>query len=249
MTAAEGGSVSIVSLLLEHGADAGARDNQDETALVYAARGGYVKLVNLLARFSDTKTKNRALFAAAESGPVSIEVDPSKLPKPPQGQPVEVEESWTATAESLLDSGADIEARNEDGSTPLIWAASFAQADTLNVLIRRGARLDVTDNQGNTPLIAAACECALATMNSAYGVVKLLLDHGARVNARSKDGTTALMNAAAGFGGVAIVKMLLDNGANPRLRNRQGDTALTLAQKRHREDKARLIREALGRHN
>lgn len=248
MNAAESGSVPLVSLLLQNGANAGAKDNQGETALTHAARGGWVKVVNLLARFSDTRGKNQALFAAVEDGPVVIKItDAPPQPSPAQNQAVEIEESWTATVEYLLANGAQIEARNEDGSTPLIWAASFAQTDILKLLIDRGARTNVRDKDGNTPLIAAACECALATMNSAYDVVRMLLEQGSNVNARSKDGTTALMNAASGFGGAAIVKLLLDNGANPRLRDRRGNTALTLAQKGQREDKVRLIKEALGR--
>jgi ankyrin repeat protein len=246
MSAAESGSVPLVSLLLENGANAGAKDNQGDTALTWAARGGWVKLISLLARFSDTKEKNRALFAAVEDGPVGVvEIDASTLPIPPPSKPAaEVEQSWTATAESLLDSGAEIEARNEDGSTPLIWAAQFAQTDIFELLKSRGAKIGVRDKYGDTPLIVAACECAEARMNSAYDVVRILLDEGADVNARSKDGTTALMNAASGFGDAAIVKLLLDHGANPKLKDRRGNTVLTLARKRQREDKVRLIREA-----
>jgi uncharacterized protein len=251
MSAAESGSVPLVSLLLESGANAAAKDNQGDTALAWAARGGWVRLINLLARFSATKEKNGALLAAVEGGPVGVvEIDASTLPIPPPSKPAaKVEQSWTATVESLLDSGAEIEARNDDGSTPLMSAASFAQTDIFKLLISRGAKIAVRDKGGYTPLIVAACECALATMNSAYDIVRLLLEAGADANARAKDGTTALMNAASGFGDAAIVKLLLDHGANPKLKDREGNTALTLARRRRREDKIRLIREALANAN
>lgn len=126
MKAAEHGSVPLVSLLLESGADVSTEDEQSETALIYAARGGWVHVVNLLVRLAGTKDKNRALFQAVEGGPVMIKTDdapadPTRLPSPP----AEVLKSWTVTVETLLDNGAEIEARNEDGSTPLDWARSF----------------------------------------------------------------------------------------------------------------------------
>jgi len=187
MNAAESGQVPLISLLLENGSNPNAKDEQGETALTQAARRGYVNAVNLLAQLSDTKGKNQALFAAVEGGPVRI-IGIADTPNPPppfQPEPGGVEVSWSATVEALLDGGAEIEARNEDGSSPLTWAAAYAQTDVFNLLIDKGAKIDVRDKRGDTPLMAAACQCALATMNSAYDVIKTLLDHGANVNTKS----------------------------------------------------------------
>jgi uncharacterized protein len=248
MSAAESGNVPLVSLLLESGANAAAKDDQGESALSWGARGGWVKLVSLLARFSDTAAKNHALMVAIEGGPVTIEVDPAKLPpnlaSPPQKEALEVEESWTATVEILLNNGADIEARDDDGSTPLDWAAAFAQTDILKLLIQRGAKTDVTDKRGNTPLISAACGCALATMNSAYNVVKILLDQGAKVNARNQDGRTALMMASGMTGDASVLQLLLDNAADPGLKDHTGKTALRIAKECRREDKIAILKTA-----
>lgn len=244
MDAAETGNVALVSLLLQHGAKIDATDDQGNTALIHAAQVGWVETVRLLARFCDRKQKNRALFAAVEYGAVSILEMDSPVQSLTQHEPVDLKQSWTTTVESLLDSGADIDARNQDGSTPLMWAAQFAQTEVLKILIRRGARIDVRDKSGNTPLIVAACECAMATMNSAYNVLKILLDQGVDVNARSKDGSTALMSAASGFGGPAIIKLLLDRGADPTLKDHKGNTAISLAQQKQRSDKVRVIKEA-----
>jgi ankyrin repeat protein len=243
MNAAERGSVPLVSLFLENGARAGEKDEQFETALSHAARGGYVRAANLLAQVSDTKDKNRALFAAIEGRPVGI-IEVADAPVQPnllQTQSAAPEESWTATVESLLANGADIEARNEDGSTPLDWAASFAQTDILKLLIQRGAQRDVIDKYGNTPLISAACECAIATMNSAYQVVKILLDQGAKVNARNHDGRTALMMASGMTGGTALLELLVNNGADPKAKDHKGQTALGLAKQSGRSDKIQIL--------
>jgi ankyrin repeat protein len=98
-----------------------------------------------------------------------------------------------------------------------------------------------------TALVAAACECALATMNSTYDIVRMLLEKGANANSPTRDGTTALMKAAAGFGETAIVELLLDNGADPAAKNKQGDTALTLAMKSDHPEKVLLLKRAVER--
>jgi ankyrin repeat protein len=98
-----------------------------------------------------------------------------------------------------------------------------------------------------TALIAAACECAIATMNSTYDIVRMLLEKGANANSQTSDGTTALMKAAAGFGEVAIVELLLDYGADPAAKNKQGDTALTLAMKGDRREKLLLLKRVVQR--
>jgi ankyrin repeat protein len=245
MTAAEKGNVPLVSLLLEHGANPRTTDEQNETALTHAARGGFVRVVNLLAQLSDTKEKNRALFWAVESGPVTIEiVDVAAQSAQLRTQPTEVPESWTATVEALLDNGAEIEARNEDGSTPLIWAASFAQTDIFKLLVQRGARVNATDKNGNTPLMAAACQCAVATMNSADDVIRILLDQGAKVNARNHDGRTALMLASGMTGDARILDLLLSNGADPRVKDKSGKTALSYAKESRRDDKIQVLKRA-----
>jgi uncharacterized protein len=249
MNAAEYGRVPMVSLLLDNGAKAEEKDEQGESPLSIAARNGHVRIVNLLAQLSDTKTKNRALFAAMEGGPVGVievtdtPVQPNRLENQrEETQPPEFEVSWTVTVATLLDDGADIEARNEDGSTPLDWAAAFAKTDVVKLLIQRGAKTNVTDKNGNTPLISAACGCAVATMNSAYDVVKILLDQGAKVNARNKDGQTALIMASGMTGDASVLKLLLNNGADPGLKDHKGMTALSLAKQNRREDKIAILK-------
>jgi ankyrin repeat protein len=61
-------------------------------------------------------------------------------------------------------------------------------------------------------------------------MARLLIEHGADVNARMSDGKTALMFAAM-FNRVEIIDFLLANGAIPSLQASDGMTALSLAQK------------------
>jgi ankyrin repeat protein len=45
----------------------------------------------------------------------------------------------------MLENFADIEARSNDGRTPLIWASHWGHVDIVLYLIERGAQIDATD--------------------------------------------------------------------------------------------------------
>jgi ankyrin repeat protein len=249
--AAESGNTAMVKFLLDNGANAAASDNNHETALIQAARAGAVdSVVALLGVAPGIKEKNEALFTVTDGGPVVIiSTDADAKPSKKDGQVATEapEPPWVSTVRVLLDSGADLEARDEEGETPLIRAASYGQTDIFRLLLQRGANLNARDKNGMTALIAAACECAIATMNSTYDIVRMLLENGANANSTTRDGTTALMKAAGGFGEVAIVELLLDYRADPAVKNKEGDTALTLAMKSDQTEKVLLLKRAVER--
>jgi len=56
------------------------------------------------------------------------------------------------TVALLLAGGADVNAQDGDGQTPLHWAASNALNDVVNLLLERGADINARDKYGNTPL-------------------------------------------------------------------------------------------------
>lgn len=67
--------------------------------------------------------------------------------------------------------GADVNATNERGSTPLLEAARFGHDDICRVLIAAGANLKVKDNDGKTALM-------LALQNNHDDVVRVLKEAG-----------------------------------------------------------------------
>ena len=80
----------------------------------------------------------------------------------------------------LLDNGANREARDRDGETPLAYAARFGSHRICSLLIEKGANVDTRDEDGTTPLMLAARE-------GHVDVVRLLLDHGATGAATARE--------------------------------------------------------------
>ncbi|KAI9245677.1 hypothetical protein BDA99DRAFT_565801 [Phascolomyces articulosus] len=77
----------------------------------------------------------------------------------------------------------DIDARDEDGTTPLIYAACFGKLDIAQALLEAGAKTDVQDSYGWSALM-------WATNNNNEAIVKALLENGASSNTRSAKGRT-----------------------------------------------------------
>ena len=89
----------------------------------------------------------------------------------------------------LLEHGAHLNARNQDGGTPLHDAALGGSADVIALLLDRGAQIDTRDLQsGATPLMVAA------SLGRAEALT-LLLKRGADPTLRDNAGHTALDRA------------------------------------------------------
>jgi ankyrin repeat protein len=90
---------------------------------------------------------------------------------------------------SLISSGANINAKDDRGMTPLHEAAYYGQREVAKVLIAKGANVNETDTAGQTPLHIAA-------NFGAKFVPELLLANGANISARDVAGNTPLHAAA-----------------------------------------------------
>ena len=111
-----------------------------------------------------------------------------------------------SVARLLVDRGADVNAKTQLGATPLLVASSAnGTTGVVSLLLDKGAELDAADNRGVTPLIAAA-----SVGNTA--AAKLLLEHGANVNAYAsgigQKTATPLMGAAHN-GDMELTRLLL----------------------------------------
>ncbi|KAF8535425.1 ankyrin repeat-containing domain protein [Trichophaea hybrida] len=142
----------------------------------------------------------------------------------------------------LLDNGADIEIRDRDltgDSTPLHHAAFDCQADVIRTLLENGADTRATGSFGGTALhqvlrdkfevkqehietITLLLDCGLdinaelqlhqASRLKHTGLIKLLLDRGANIDAVNRVNCSVL-GCAAAYGDYNTVEFLLDNGA------------------------------------
>ena len=89
----------------------------------------------------------------------------------------------------LLDRGADVNAADNAGETPLHCASREDEVDAVTLLLDRGADVNVADNNGQTPL-------HYASSSGAVEAVRLLLDRGAGVNVADNNGQTPLHHAS-----------------------------------------------------
>src|ERR1700686_5321903 len=88
----------------------------------------------------------------------------------------------------MIAAGADVNAAQGDGTTPLHWAVYKIDAELTRALLQRGAKPDVINNYGSSPL-AEAVKAANA------GLVKMLLDAGSNLEVPNQEGQTSLMLA------------------------------------------------------
>jgi ankyrin repeat protein len=136
----------------------------------------------------------------------------------------------------LLSVGADVNARNNYGETPLYWACIWGNVAVFKELVDHGADVNTKDRKGDTPL-------HWASKKGHVQVAKELLDHGADIEAKNNFGRTPLHWACV-HGHLLVVIELLDRGADILTANNQGERPLHVAvRRRHSEVSKYLLRE------
>jgi ankyrin repeat protein len=218
MTAVVHLQAGSVRQLLAHGSNASAADNQGWRLLHRACASVVAKapqipidmVVQLLAAGAHPNAKNAAVTAGADT-PLSIAV----------------QFGHTQIVVLLLKlAGADPDAANADGMTPLMVAVQTKQFDKLAALLEAGAAVNTANGEGVTCLMYAS---GLAPeVEDGCQMVDALLAAGATVAAADNSGCTALMYAAKS-GGVAAVRSLLQAGAAVNTAAKDGTTCLIAA--------------------
>lgn len=250
-------SPEIARMLIAAGADINARRANGSTPLNDAAIKGKMATIQVLLAAKanpDLADENgwAPLFSAVQQG--NAEMVKSLLAASADVNAVD-NEGWTPLhytvnyhddlehdfpdiARLLIEAGANIDAREEDGDTPLSIAAMNQKPATFAVLMAAKADPNLAANDGRTPLIYAA-EAGNSTMVSA------LLDAGANINASDNDGRTALHFAADSEGSKAqhdeVVRDLLSRGARADVKDHKGTTPLMLAAKNGRAESVKAF--------
>jgi hypothetical protein len=183
--------------------------------------------------FLEDSMKVRASYQVIE-GPRQYDFDSQKYDRSITGLHLVAYFGLQETvARLLLDKGAEINATDEYGRTPLSWAAYNGHEAIARLLLDKGAEVNATDDYGVTPLSEAAS-------NGHEAIARLLLDKGAEVNATDIYGVTPLLEAASN-GHEAVARLLLDKGAEINATDISGRTPLLWAASNGHEAIARLL--------
>ena len=141
--------------------------------------------------------------------------------------------STETTFKLLIDAGADLNLRNNNGRTVLMSSARhsniYGYGNTVKMLIDAGADLNLKDTIGRTALLLSARYSNTANNEN---TVKMLIDAGADLNLKDINGRTALMLSVRYSNTDSnenTVKMLIDAGADLNLKDTNGRTALMLS--------------------
>jgi len=124
------------------------------------------------------------------------------------------------TQELLTATPSLIKAADHAGSTLLHHAAGFGDLATMKLLLAKGSDPNAANRRKSTPLFWALHDEAK---------VRLLIEHGAKVNVKSIDGRSPLYQAATMPAGLGVVRMLLDKGADPNAATLAGAMPLMVA--------------------
>jgi ankyrin repeat protein len=232
-----GDQATVVDLLLDHGADIDAPDLLGQTPLLYAALMGHDALVELLlSRGADIDARNVVGLAPVHGAALCGHLD---------------------VMHRLHAAGADVGAADRRRATPLHYATMMGRADVVEALLELGADVRATTATGATPLHTASWNVdeararvldgfRLGMDGAAYAILRdsmnailhagdehariarLLLEHGAVVDARNAQRWTPLGEAAA-RGRHDLTEVLLEHGADWRVRDAAGFTPLHTA--------------------
>ena len=202
-----------IRMLLEQGADLHLRDRSERTPLMLALDNGSLGSVDVLIQHYERLSETPAVSEDFEQGRLAL------LFAIYQNDPQAVQ--------SLLNTGANPNARNAQRRTPLMLASELGYSDIATLLLTSGADVHAREVERNnwTSLHIAAerlqTECA-----------RVLLAHGAEVDARDSMQWTALIWAtfsAGRPGSGATVRLLLEHGADVHVEGKDGESALSQA--------------------
>lgn len=246
MYAAGRGDICAVKALVEAGANVNLVCDCGSFALVRAADGGHQEIFNYLYFLTSPDLREEAKYAL-DKGLIIRQRLSDKLT---ENFIKSAAIGDLNTAIQALKNGVDINAFGSDENTALYLAAYWGHLSLVRLLIEAGANLELgRESDKETPLIAASGNALLLKNTDSFSkiqqveTVKLLIQYGTNVNAKTTEGWNAL-SAAANAGAIEIVKVLLSVGADVNLKDIWGETALNRALKAGHQKIVQLLKNA-----
>ena len=196
-------STNVLKEIIDHVAHINATNNDGATALLLACNTGRSELVRLLLKAGADPNITDADGDTCLHGVITADCNKE-------------------TQQEIIDYGADVNATDKRGRTPLLLGCVLGQIDSVNVLLAAGADTTICDEEGSSCLHAAIDgRCSKDTLQA-------LIDHGAHIDARRKDGANALLRACY-TGQSESVRFLLEAGADVNVTKPDDDNCLHFA--------------------
>ena len=208
------GALAVVKMLVEAGAGLCGTCNHGGTCLIHAAYHGHTETVRYLVGLKglqDVKLNHEgenylsALYCA-------------------------VHQNHADVVKVLIDAGANIETRDKESWTPLMYACKNGSQPIVKMLVAAGADVRATEKDGWASLTIAAGYGHTETVRYLVG---LKGSHDVDVNHKSENDLSALFCAVRGKH-ADMVKVLIDAGADIETRNKHSWTPL-IQSSRHGE--------------
>ena len=203
-----------MQFLLDHGADVDALDDDHSTPLHIVSQFGNAKAASLLlehhpnihVRNMDNQTPLHII--SSRSGNMSSNEYIHML--------------WP-----LLEHGADIDALDNNHSTPLHSALYSGNVEAARLLLDYGASIHIQNKQGQTPLQVLITDdhWIERPLDDHIDFIRLFLERGGDIDSKGSNHST-LLHVAMQWGSLEVVHLLLDYGANINARDENGQTPL-----------------------
>jgi tetratricopeptide (TPR) repeat protein len=155
-------NIEVIKLLIEHNVDIYKCDCIGNNSLNYACENGYLDLANYY----------------IDKGLV---VNPdAKLVRPPLISACGCDTDNVAMVKMLIDKGANVNATDSNGSTPIFVAAANVNKNVIELLIKKGGNPDTYNEKGHfsTPLLVVISK---NPKKDIIGTIKLLMQSGAKL--------------------------------------------------------------------
>ena len=142
--------------------------------------------------------------------------------------------------ELLIEKGADIEAKDDDGINALVYASTYNNEEMVKFLLEKGADANTVCEIENEHIDISPTPLMNAAYRGNTNIINMLLENGADINYTTDYGMTALMYAAS-FNQFEAAKILLENNADTSVTDEYGRTALDLAKSEDYKDIVELL--------